>query len=214
MTEEELKTIKKNFKEINESVSKYLPELETSLIENLKTEKEKIEIHNLASYCIFKNTALILVLKAIINTYEKFPNKNPNIITNLRDNTDFNKTKYKLDFDSIDNERFTSYLKNHIIICGNHFINTLYTKLQKHKKEMEEQMKKTVCNFVIQGFKKKKEYEDIAKYIKDECDKKFGGEFLCIIVDKYGGFGSCLKCAPGSQFLGEYENDRIILFRI
>ena len=142
MTEEELKTIKKNFKEINESVSKYLPELETSLIENLKTEKEKIEIHNLASYCIFKNTALILVLKAIINTYEKFPNKNPNIITNLRDNTDFNKTKYKLDFDSIDNERFTSYLKNHIIICGNHFINTLYTKLQKHKKEMEEMIYK------------------------------------------------------------------------
>ena len=47
-----------------------------------------------------------------------------------------------------------------------------------------------------------------------KSDKKFGGEFICIIVDKYGGFGSCLKCAPGSQFLGEYENDRIILFRI
>ena len=80
--------------------------------------------------------------------------------------------------------------------------------------DMEEKMKKIVCNFVSQGFKKQTEYEDIAKYIKDECDKKFGGEFLCIIVDKYGGFGSCLKCAPGSQFLGEYENDRIILFRV
>ena len=33
----------------------------------------------------------------------------------------------------------------------------------------------------------------------------------CSIVDKYGGFGSCLKCAPGSQFLGEYENDRVII---
>ena len=31
------------------------------------------------------------------------------------------------------------------------------------------------------------------------------------IVDKYGGFGSWLKCAPGSQFLGEYENDRVII---
>ena len=80
--------------------------------------------------------------------------------------------------------------------------------------DMTDEMKKSVSNFIIQGFKKKIEYEDIAKYIKDECDKKFRGEFLCIIVDKFGGFGSCLKCAPGSQFLGEYENERIILFKI
>ena len=80
--------------------------------------------------------------------------------------------------------------------------------------DMTEEMKKSVSNFIIQGFKIKIEYEDIAKYIKDECDKKFSGEFLCIIVDKFGGFGSCLKCAPGSQFLGEFENERIILFRI
>ena len=80
--------------------------------------------------------------------------------------------------------------------------------------DMEEKMKKKVCNIVSQGFKIKSEYEDIAKCIKDECDKEFGGEFLCIIVDKYGGFGSCLKCAPGSQFLGEYENDRVIIIRI
>ena len=80
--------------------------------------------------------------------------------------------------------------------------------------DMENNMKNLVCSIVSQGFKKKIEYEDIAKYIKDECDKKFGGEFICIIFDKYGGFGSCLKCAPGSQFLGEYENDRIIIIRI
>ena len=80
--------------------------------------------------------------------------------------------------------------------------------------DMEEKMKNSVCGIVSQGFKIESEYEDIAKYIKDECDKEFGGEFLCIIVDKYGGFGSCLKCAPGSQFLGEYENDRVIIIRI
>ena len=80
--------------------------------------------------------------------------------------------------------------------------------------DMTDEMKKSVSNFIIQGFKKKIEYEDIAKYIKDECDKKFGGEFLGIIVDKYGGFGSCLKCAPGSLFMGEYQNNRIIIFRI
>ena len=80
--------------------------------------------------------------------------------------------------------------------------------------DMDEQMKKQVITIISQGFKKKSEYEDIAKYIKDECDKKFGIEFLCIIVDKFGRFGSCLKCAPGSQFLGEFENDRIILFRV
>ena len=80
--------------------------------------------------------------------------------------------------------------------------------------DMTEEMKKSVSNFIIQGFKIKIEYEDIAKYIKDECDKKFGGEFLGIIVDKYGGFGSCLKCSPGSLFMGEYQNNRIIIFRI
>ena len=80
--------------------------------------------------------------------------------------------------------------------------------------DMTEEMKNAVSNFVIQGFKKKIEYEDIAKYIKDECDKKFGGEFIGIIVGKYGGFGSCLKCAPGSLFMGEYQNNRIIVFRI
>ena len=80
--------------------------------------------------------------------------------------------------------------------------------------DMTDDMKNKVVNFVIQGYKKKIEYEDLAKYIKDECDKKFGGEFLCIVVDKYGAFGSCLKCAPGSLFTAEYQNDRIILFRI
>ena len=80
--------------------------------------------------------------------------------------------------------------------------------------DMENDMKRKVIGLVVEGFKKRVEYEDIAKYIKDECDKKFGGEFLCIVVDKFGGFGSCLKCAPGSVFTAEYQNDRIILFRI
>ena len=51
--------------------------------------------------------------------------------------------------------------------------------------DMTEDMKKIISGFVLQGFKKKVEYEDISKYIKDECDKKFGEEFLCIIVDKF-----------------------------
>ena len=80
--------------------------------------------------------------------------------------------------------------------------------------DMTEDMKKIISGFVIQGFTKKVEYEDISKYIKDECDKKFGEEFLCIIVDKYAAFGSCLKCAPGSLFMGEYQNCRIIIFRV
>ena len=80
--------------------------------------------------------------------------------------------------------------------------------------DMNEEMKKIVSGFVVQGFKIKEDYEDISKYIKDECDKKFGEEFLCIIVDKYAGFGSCLKCAPGSLFMGEYQNYRVIIFRI
>ena len=80
--------------------------------------------------------------------------------------------------------------------------------------DMTDDMKKIISGFVVQGFKNKVEFEDISKYIKDECDKEFGGEFLCIIVDKYAAFGSCLKCAPGSLFMGEYQNYRVILFRV
>ena len=80
--------------------------------------------------------------------------------------------------------------------------------------DMTEEMQNSICDFIIDGFKKKVEYEDIAKYIKDQCDKKFGGEFIGIVVDKFGGFGSCLKCAPGSLFTAEYQNNRIIIFRI
>ena len=56
--------------------------------------------------------------------------------------------------------------------------------------DMIEDMKIIISGFVTQGFKKKVEYEHISKYIKDECDNKFGEEFLCIIVDKYAVFGS------------------------
>ena len=80
--------------------------------------------------------------------------------------------------------------------------------------DMPNDMQKLIKGYIVQGFKRKVEYEDISKYIKDECDKKFGEEFLCIVVDKYAGFGSCLKCAPGSLFMGEYQNNRVILFRI
>ena len=80
--------------------------------------------------------------------------------------------------------------------------------------DMTEEMQNSICDFIIDGFKKKVEYEDIAKYIKDQCDKNFGGEFIGIVVDKFGGFGSCLKCAPGSLFTAEYQNNRIIIFRI
>ena len=80
--------------------------------------------------------------------------------------------------------------------------------------DMTNEMQKIIGGFIVQGFKKKVEYEDISKYIKDECDKKFGDEFLCLIVDKNAGFGSCLKCAPGSLYMGEYQSYRVILFRI
>ena len=79
--------------------------------------------------------------------------------------------------------------------------------------DMTKEMQKLISGFIVQGFKRKSEYEDISKYIKDECDKKFKEEFLCIVVDKNVGFGSCLKCAPGSLFMGEYNNNRVILFR-
>ena len=86
-------------------------------------------------------------------------------------------------------------------------VNVLQTDMAIDKQNL-------IKGFIVQAFKRKVEYEDISKYIKDECDKKFGDEFLCIVVDKNTGFGSCLKCAPGSLFMGEYQNNRVILFRI
>ena len=80
--------------------------------------------------------------------------------------------------------------------------------------DMPNDMQRLIKGFIKDGFKKKIEYEDISKYIKDACDQKFGDEYLCLVVDKYAGFGSCLKCQPGSLFMGEYQNNRIILFRI
>ena len=87
-------------------------------------------------------------------------------------------------------------------------------EVKELQSDMPSEMKKLIPGFIINGFKDTIEYEDIAKYIKDECDKTFGEEFLCIIVDKYAGFGSCLKCAPGSLYTGEYKNNRIIIFKI
>ena len=48
--------------------------------------------------------------------------------------------------------------------------------------DMEEKMKNSVRGIVSQGFKIESEYEDIAKYIKDECDKKFGAGCLVLII--------------------------------
>ena len=80
--------------------------------------------------------------------------------------------------------------------------------------DMPINMQILIKGFIVQGFKKNLEFEDISKYIKNECDKQFGDEYLCIVVDKHCGFGSCLKCQPGSLFMGEFQGSRVILFRI
>ena len=79
--------------------------------------------------------------------------------------------------------------------------------------DMEQDMQNLVCDFIAEAFDRKIEYEDIAKYIKDLCDTNFGGEYLCLVVDRYAGFGSCIRCAPGSLFMGDYKKNRIIVFR-
>ena len=94
MDEKELNKIKNNYKEIEDAVLNYLPQLENLLITNMKTENEKADMHSLASYCIYKNTILLSLIRIIINTFDKFPNTTPTIINNLRNNSDFNKTKY------------------------------------------------------------------------------------------------------------------------
>lgn len=78
--------------------------------------------------------------------------------------------------------------------------------------DMNEENLDLVNRFIIKAFKEKFEYEDIAKYIKDNCDNSFGGEYLCLVVERYAGFGSCLKYAPGSLFIGDYQDYRIIIF--
>ena len=80
--------------------------------------------------------------------------------------------------------------------------------------DMPINMQSLIKDFIVKGFRANLEFEDISKSIKDQCDKKFGEEYLCIVVDKHCGFGSCLKCQPGSLFMGEYQGSRVILFRI
>ena len=51
--------------------------------------------------------------------------------------------------------------------------------------DMPINMQILIKGFIVQGFKKNLEFEDISKYIKNECDKQFGDEYLCIVVDKH-----------------------------
>ena len=198
MDEDELNEIKKNYKEIEESVLNYLPQLENLLVTNMKTEKEKADMHSLGSYCIYKNTILLSIIRIIIKTFERFPNKNPIIINNLRYNSDFNKTKYKLDFKNIDKERFTSYLKNHVIICGNYFINKLYKTLQKHKKEMEEML------FKIPPYEDGKIEVEIKEVFKTNRSIYYGE------INKQNGLAygrGFLFLIGGSRYFGYFKND-------
>ena len=48
--------------------------------------------------------------------------------------------------------------------------------------DMPHEMQKIIPEFIVQGFKRKVEYEDISKYIKDECDKKFGEQSLWTVT--------------------------------
>ena len=198
MDENELNEIKKNYYEIEDSVLNYLPQLEELLVRNMKTKNEKADMHSLASYCIYKNSILLSLIRIIINTFDKFPNTTPTIINNLRNNSDFNKTKYKLDFENIDKERFTSYLKNHVIICGNYFINTLYKRLLNHKKEMEEMILK------IPPYENGKAEVEIKEVFKTNRSIYYGE------INKKNGLAygrGFLFLLGGSRYYGYFKND-------
>ena len=121
ITEEEFNSISINIKKATEKINDYLPKM--------RDMQNSIYINNL----------LLEFLWLVFNLYEK--NKKQNTLTyqliyNLKQNSDYNLNKYKLDIKNIKRERFISYLKSVLILCCNSYINNIYTNLIKDKDEL------------------------------------------------------------------------------
>ena len=132
-----IKNTRNNFKEINEFLISYLPELKKVLLEQITVQKDKNEIISLSNHSKVINSMLYEILEIIIQNYELNENKSFEDIENYKNNTDFNLFKYKIDLNKIDKERYISYLKNHLLLCCNVYINKLYKKILKSKDEMK-----------------------------------------------------------------------------
>lgn len=204
ISDEEFDKITQNLAKTEEKVNNYLHDLEKLLIDNAKDKDEVIKIKNISSITIFKN---ILLLKFFQSIYELYKTNKENntltfqIIQNLKNNSDYNLNKYKLDIQNINKERFISYFKSCFIICCNRYINKIYQNYVKEKEEL--------TNLILK-LKPLKEFNGDDTPVKfDKMMKSnssfFYGEKSEINELAYG--RGILICENGSHYFGYFKND-------
>ena len=204
ITEEEFNSISINIKKATEKINDYLPKMRDMLLDNSKNESEKIEVNNLAKNSIYINNLLLEFLWLVFNLYEK--NKKQNTLTyqliyNLKQNSDYNLNKYKLDIKNIKRERFISYLKSVLILCCNSYINNIYTNLIKDKDELLKLIFRIKPLERETGDKAQLEVEEIMK----SNSSLYYGEKNQINHLAYG--RGLLICSNGSHYLGYFKDD-------
>ena len=192
ITEEEFNSISINIKKATEKINDYLPKMRDMLLDNSKNESEKIEVNNLAKNSIYINNLLLEFLWLVL-TYQ--------LIYNLKQNSDYNLNKYKLDIKNIKRERFISYLKSVLILCCNSYINNIYTNLIKDKDELLKLIFRIKPLERETGDKAQLEVEEIMK----SNSSLYYGEKNQINHLAYG--RGLLICSNGSHYLGYFKDD-------
>ena len=204
ITEEEFNNITNNIKEAKDKINDYLPKMKDMLLDNSKSEKDKIEVMNLYNNSIYINRTLFDFLWLVYKIYEVNKKQNSliyQIIYNLKQNSDYNLNKYILDIKNIKRERFISYLKSCLILCCNSYINNIYNNLIKDKEELLKLILKLKPLEQIKGDKTELIIEEMMK----SNSSLYYGEKNIINHLAYG--RGLLICANGSHYFGYFKED-------
>ena len=204
ITEEEFNKISVNIKKATDKIENYLPKMRDMLLNDSKSESDKIEVNNLAKNSIYINNLLLEFLWLVYNLYSKHKNQNTltyQIIYNLKQNSDYNLNKYELDLKNIKRERFISYLKSVLILCCNSYINNTYNNLIKEKSELLKLI------FTLKPLEEEtgdKTQLDVEEMMKSNSSLYYG-EKNKINHLAYG--RGLLICSNGSHYFGYFKDD-------
>ena len=204
ISESEYDTISNNIKLAKDKIKVYLPQMRDMLLRNSKNEKERIEILNIVESTIYYNNLILECLYLLYNIYDINKRKNTltyQMIYNLKENSDYNLNKYKLDINTIKKERFISYLKSCLIICCNPYINKVYQNLYKKKEELLKLIYSLKPLGEISEDKTELELEEIMK--SNSCF--YFGEKSTINHLAHG--RGILVSANSSHYLGYFKDD-------
>ena len=81
ITEEEFNKISVNLKKATDKIENYLPKMRDMLLNDSKSESDKIEVNNLAKNSIYINNLLLEFLWLVHNLYSKHKNQNTDVNT-------------------------------------------------------------------------------------------------------------------------------------